>query len=37
MGNSGGSGVPSALTLGAVIVTEYEGPLQRYVLSLKRG
>jgi mercuric ion transport protein len=27
----------SALTLGAVVVTEYEGPLQRYVLSLKRG
>jgi hypothetical protein len=27
----------SALTLGAVAVTEYEGPLQRYVLSLKRG
>jgi mercuric ion transport protein len=27
----------SALTLVAVVVTEHEGPLQRYVLSLKRG
>ena len=23
--------------IGAVVVTEYEGQLQRYVLSLKRG
>jgi hypothetical protein len=30
-------GCASALTLGAVVVTEYEGPLQRYVLSLERG
>ena len=27
----------SALTLGAVVVSEQEGPLQRYVLSLERG
>ena len=27
----------TALALGAVAVTEYEGPLQRYVIVLKRG